>query len=74
MGGCPYDWKAGWQHPYQIGCGGNEVPCIVSGKWYIYVWNCIEKTNCYYCFNDDLFITQEQHKEIVDNQKVYNFK
>ena len=57
---CGYDWRSGWQHPWQIGCGGNETPCKVNGKWYIYVWNADEKKNYYYSFSDDVFLTEKE--------------
>ena len=63
---CPYNWRNDWLHPWAIGCGGNEVPSIVSGKWYLYVWNVEEKKNYYYCFNDDLFITEKEFDAVLN--------
>ena len=66
MDNCPYNWKKDWPYPWSIGCGGNEVPSSVSGKWYLYVWNSEEKKNYYYCFNDDLFIIEEEFEKILN--------
>ena len=62
---CPYDWRNAWQAPWQIGCGGSEIPCLVNGKWYVYVWNTDEKKNYYYCFNEDIFLTEKEFECIL---------
>lgn len=48
---------AGFPWPWRVACGGMEVPFLQDGKTYIYVWNQKSKTHGYYCFNDDVFIT-----------------
>ena len=32
----------------------------ISGRWYIYVYNVIERSHCYYSFNEDLFISEKE--------------
>lgn len=61
---CPYDWRKAWQHPWQIACGGNEIPCKVNGKWYLFVLNVDEKKYYYYCFEEDIFKTEKEFEEI----------
>ena len=51
----PKNWDKGFDHPWKIGCGGNETPFISNNKWWLYMWNSIEKNHYYYCFDDDLF-------------------
>ena len=63
---CPYTWKTGWQKPWQIACGGTEVPCQVSEKWYIMVLNLDENRYYYYCFNEDVFKTEKEFENILN--------
>lgn len=63
---CPYEWKSGWQHPYRIACGGDEIPSEISGRWYIYVYNVVEQSHCYYSFNEDLFISEKEFANRLD--------
>ena len=51
----PENWDKGFDHPWKIGCGGNETPFISNNKWWLYMWNSIEKDHYYYCYDDDLF-------------------
>tara|TARA_Y100000310_G_C20630372_1_gene788307 strand:+ start:1515 stop:1748 length:234 start_codon:yes stop_codon:yes gene_type:complete len=41
---------------YSVGCGGDEIPLPWERKHYLYVWNKLNKVHEYYCFEDDLFI------------------
>ena len=66
---CPYDWKSGWQHPYRIACGGNEIPSEISGRWYIYIYNIVERSH-YYCFNEDLFITEKEFDNRLNGRNI----
>ena len=50
----PQNWDKGFDHPWKIGCGGHETP-FISNKWWLYMWNSIEKNHYYYCYDDDLF-------------------
>ena len=65
---CPYDWRNNWQAPWQIACGGTEIPCQVLGKWYIMVLNTKEQKYYYYCFNEDIFKTEEEFEKIKNSQ------
>jgi len=51
----PENWNKGFDHPWKIGCGGHETPFISNNKWWLYMWNSIEKDHYYYCYDDDLF-------------------
>jgi hypothetical protein len=46
-----------FQHPWYVGCGGTETPFTLNGKRYLYVWNMAERKHYYYCFDEDLFIS-----------------
>ena len=64
---CPYRWYEGWPQGIFVGCGGNERPFVIARKWYIYVW---DKSNCthkYYCFNDDLFLSEAEFQTRKEN-------
>ena len=60
---CPYDSKSGWQHPWQIACGGTEAPFIMNGLWYIYVLNVDEKQYYYFSFKEDIFLTEKEFQD-----------
>ena len=47
--------------PGKIGCGGHETPFISNNKWWLYMWNSIEKNHYYYCFDDDLFTKELEY-------------
>ena len=51
----PENWKEGFTHPWQIGCGGDETPFIYCNQWWLYVWNTADEKHCYYNFADDMF-------------------
>ena len=48
----PENWDKGFDHPWKIGCGGHETPFISNNKWWLYMWNSIEKDHYFYCFDD----------------------
>ena len=60
---CPYDSKSGWQHPWQIACGGTAAPFIMNGLWYIYVLNVDEKQYYYFSFKEDIFLTEKEFQD-----------
>jgi len=71
---CPYDWKSAWQAPWQIACGGTEIPSQVNGKWYLMVLNLDENKYYYYCFEEDIFKTEKEFEDILNvMQKSLNF-
>ena len=39
----PENWNKGFDHPWKIGCGGHETPFTSNNKWWLYMWNSIEK-------------------------------
>ena len=57
---CPYDWRRAWQDPWQIACGGTEIPFVSNGLWYIYVLNIDEKQYYYFSFKEDIFLTESE--------------
>ena len=60
----PENWDKGFDHPWKIGCGGNETPFISNNKWWLYMWNCIEKDHYYYCYDDDLFTKEVRERKM----------
>ena len=51
----PQNWDKGFDHPWKIGCGGDETPFVYCNQWWLYVWNTEDKKNYYYNFADDMF-------------------
>jgi hypothetical protein len=39
----PQNWDKGFDHPW------------TNNKWWLYMWNSIEKDHYYYCYDNDLF-------------------
>jgi len=60
----PENWDKGFDHPWKIGCGGHETPFISNNKWWLYMWNSIEKDHYYYCYDDDLFTKEVRVREM----------
>lgn len=44
---------------YNIGCGGTETPTLYQNKTYLYVWNRKTRNHEYYCWEDDMFISDK---------------
>ena len=40
-----------------IACGGKEPIMEIGGKRYQYHWETVSGRHAYYCFEDDLFLT-----------------
>ena len=61
-----YPRELSFAHPdYQVGCSGTEYPFIGSdGKTYLYVWNKKLWHHAYYCFENDLFLPEEEYSII----------
>ena len=60
----PENWDKGFDHPWKIGCGGHETPFISNNKWWLYMWNSIEKDHYYYCYDDDLFTKEVRERKM----------
>jgi hypothetical protein len=52
----PINWQNGFSYydEWTIGCGGDEEPMQVNGKWYLYVWNRKRNVHGYYSYSDDI--------------------
>jgi hypothetical protein len=50
---------------YEVGCGGSETPIEWHGKHYLYVWDKIRNLHEYYCFEDDLFMTDNEAPWVI---------
>lgn len=61
-----YPRELSFAHPdYQVGCAGTEIPFTGSDrKTYLYVWNTKHWRHEYYCFESDLFLSEEEYKLI----------
>lgn len=64
---CPYNWKYDWPEHITIGCGGTETPTEIAGKWYIYLYDRQEGVHKYFCFNDDLYISDKEFELNIRN-------
>ena len=64
---CPYSWKTGYPVGIRIGCCGDEVPTFIGKKWYIYLWDSRTHLHIYYCFNDDLFLSEAEFQTRKEN-------
>lgn len=51
----PEGWRTGWSDRYRIGCGGNEVPVIYGGAWFLYVWDSEDRKHLWYGYRADRF-------------------
>lgn len=51
--------------PWQVGCGGTEVPFSLKGRRYIYVWNQVERRHYYYSFSEDIFISDSDFQKLL---------
>ena len=51
----------GFQWPWLVGCNGCEIPFSKNGKTYLYMWNAVENAHYYYCYQDDIFITDKEY-------------
>ena len=61
-----YPRTLSFYHPrYAVACGGNEVPMVARDhKTYLYVWSLDEKRHEYYCYEDDMFLTENEVNSI----------
>ena len=64
---CPYNWRLDWPEHITIGCGGTETPTQIAGKWYLYLFDRNEGSHKYFCFNDDLYISDKYFEENIRN-------
>tara|TARA_B100000959_G_C14734177_1_gene522267 strand:- start:28 stop:318 length:291 start_codon:yes stop_codon:yes gene_type:complete len=48
---------------YTIACGGNEIPSLTNGNWYLMVLNLKENRYYHYNFNQDIFYTEKEFAE-----------
>ena len=55
----PENWSKGLTTRGRLVAVDTETPFTSNNKWWLYMWNSIEKDHYYYCFDDDLF-----HKEL----------
>ena len=61
-----YHRDLSFAHPdYQVGCAGTEIPFTgKNSKTYLYVWNKKLWHHEYYCFEDYLFLTENEYNLI----------
>ncbi len=64
---CPYNWKLDWPEHISIGCCGTETPVQIAGKWYIYLYDRQAGGHKYFCFNDDLYISDKEFEANIRN-------
>jgi len=46
------------------GCGGNEVPAIVNGSWFLYCWNHKQRTHRYLNMDTDMVLSIQEAQAI----------
>ena len=49
-----------------VACGGKEPIMTIDGKRYQYHYETISGTHAYYCFEDDMFLTDGLEKNLPD--------
>ena len=61
-----YPRELSFAHPdYKVGCSETEIPFTgLDSKTYLYVWNTKLWQHEYYCFEDDLFLTENEYNLI----------
>jgi hypothetical protein len=55
-------------HEYRIGCAGLETPFRFENKYYLYVWNMTTKKHEYYCFDDDIYISDFHMENMMERR------
>jgi hypothetical protein len=56
---------SGFTFPWSIGAGGSETPFMRNRRWYLYVWNVVEKAHYYYDYAADTFIPDKEWHEMA---------
>jgi hypothetical protein len=74
--GYPANWNKGFQHPIRIASGGQEVPFIKDGRWYLYVWDSQKQKHYIYSYTDDRFYDDDYFSDIpkINKDEVDDFK
>lgn len=63
----PTDWNSGFTAPHRPAT--DEVPFLVNGRWYLYVYNSEKRDQDVFSYSEDRFYTYAEFQQMMDNMR-----